>query len=518
MLDLAFQPDRRSRVPMHRQLADTLRQLIASGRLPAGEKLPASRDLAATLCIARNTATRAYQALVDEGALVAHVGQGTFVGSRAAARRAGAGEEAREEPGEEAEPQRPFAWDTLLSQLGRTPPPPGLLAPAAGPARFDFEGGRVDSGALPFAALKRAWSRAISQTLPNVANDRDPLGYAPLRHAVATRLVARGIGCEADDVLVTAGAQQALELVSRVLVDPGEAVAVEQPGYFGATMVFAAAGARITGIEVDDDGLRTDVLARALRSQRIKLVYTTPAAQMPTGAVLSDARRQALMELADATQTPVLEDDYDSEFRFGNAPLSALKARDPAGQVIYVGTFSKALFPGLRLGYVVAARPLLGRLALARLRASMGPDLLSQIAVADLLESGALERHLRGVRRHYAERREALLVALDAHLPTGFRWSQPTGGLGVWLALPDGLDADTLRREACARGIAIASGRAFYRDGFSGGFGDGASDGRGSGHISLSFASETPATLAEGVAQLASIARRLRARGRRKKT
>jgi GntR family transcriptional regulator/MocR family aminotransferase len=495
VLDLAFQPDRRSPVPMHRQLADALRELIASGRLPAGEKLPASRELATTLCIARNTATRAYQALVEDGALVAHVGQGTFVGSRAAARRAE----------EEAQGQRPFAWDTLLSQVGRTPLPPGLLAPAPGPVRVDFEGGRVAAGALPFAALKRAWSRAISQTLPYVANDRDPLGYAPLRRAVATRLVARGIGCEADDVLITAGAQQALELVGRVLVDPGDAVAVEQPGYFGATMVFAAAGARLTGIEVDEEGLRTDTLARALRSQRIKLVYTTPAAQMPTGAVLSETRRQALLELADATQTPVLEDDYDSEFRFGDAPLPALKTRDPAGQVIYVGTFSKALFPGLRLGYVVAARPLLGRLALARLRASMGPELLSQIAVADLLDSGALERHLRGVRRHYAERREALLGALEAHLPAGFRWSRPAGGLGVWLALPDGLDADALRRAARERGIAITAGGPFF------------SDGRGAGHISLSFASETPAALTEGVEQLASIARRLGARRRRKK-
>ena len=290
-----------------------------------------------------------------------------------------------------------------------------------------------------------------------------------------------------------------------MLVDPGEAVAVEQPGYFGATMVFAAAGARLTGIAVDEEGMRTDALARALRSQRIKLVYTTPAAQMPTGAVLSEARRQALLELADATQTPILEDDYDSEFRFGDAPLPALKTRDPAGQVIYVGTFSKALFPGLRLGYVVAARPLLGRLALARLRASMGPELLSQIAVADLLDSGALERHLRGVRRHYAERREALLRALDAHLPAGFRWSRPAGGLSVWLELPDGLDADALRREALERGIAITPGTPFF------------GDGRGAGHISLSFASETATLLSEGVEQLASIARRLGARRRRRK-
>jgi DNA-binding transcriptional MocR family regulator len=298
-------------------------------------------------------------------------------------------------------------------------------------------------------------------------------------------------------VLVTAGAQEAIELVSRVLVDPGDVVAIEQPGYFGSAMALQAAGARLLGIEVDGEGLRTDAVARAARSHRLKLVYTTPAAQMPTGAVLSESRRSALLEIADATQTPILEDDYDCEFRRDGAALPALKTRDRAGQVIYVGTFSKSLFPALRLGYVVAAPALLGRLAMTRFAGHLGLDLLGQAALAELLESGSFERHVRRLRRRYAQRREALQSALEESMPAGTRWSRSQGGLLTWVQLPAEVDGRSLRERASERGIVYHPGETFRIER------------GGAQEFALSFASQPPERIVEGIHELGRIARSL---------
>lgn len=494
MLDLAFRPDRGHGVPLYRQLADYLGSLVAAGRLAPGEKLPATRELAASLGLGRNTVTQAYEALASDGLLSSHVGQGTFVASRGAAPEIAA-----------AHPRgRGFVWDGLLSEQARAlrlPPALGRTA-ASGQIRFDFRGGRVDVGALPIPEVRRAYARAVS-TLPEFANQLDPLGNPSLRHEIARLLVGRGIACQPHEVLVTNGAQQGIDLVARALLDPGDAVAVEQPGYFGAMLCFRAARARPVAIPVDEAGLRTDALARVLRGRRVKLVCVTPSAQMPTGVALSDARRTALLELADEFETPVLEDDYDSEFRYGELAQPALKTRDPCGQVAYVGTFSKALFPGLRLGYVVADPPLLARLALARFTSDFGSDALAQAAVADLLASGALERHVRRLRKLHAQRRDALLRALADHMPDGTCWSTPGGGHAVWVRLPPGSDPDAISAAALEAGIAYERGEIFYLDE------------RGRDQLRLAFVNQPPPLLEEGVARLGEITRRDAARRRR---
>jgi len=269
---------------------------------------------------------------------------------------------------------------------------------------------------------------------------------------------------------------------------------MERPGYIGARMAFETAGANVLGIDVDEQGLRTDQLARAMRTRRLKLVSTTPAAQLPTGACMSDARRSALLELADETQTPILEDDYDSEFRYTNPPIPALKTRDAAGQVIYVGTFSKAILPGLRLGYLVAARPLISRLALTRLTSTFGCDSIGQAAMAELLESGAFERHVRRLRRRYAERRQALLDALADHMPADVHWTRPAGGLGVWLTLPERIDPRALYLETKRAGLSYTPAQLCF-----------GREGGGDRHLMLGFAAMPPELLAEGIARLAEI-------------
>ncbi len=497
MLELAFTPDRREGRPLYRQLGAYLRDLIDADRLPAGGKLPATRELAAALRLSRTTVSLAYDDLVAAGLLVAHVGQGTFVAARPPRSTSSRAPLAADE-------SRGFVWSGLLAARARAlGVPSGLRSPAPKPPRFDFRGGQVDVESLPTNDLKRAFADAIGSRLPALAAERDPRGLPSLRHAVARYLVARGIACEPREVLIVNGGQHAIDLVARVLLDPGDTVVMEQPGYFGAAMAFAAAQAHLIGVRVDREGLRVDDLARILRARRAKLVYTTPAAQSPTGAVLSDERRRALLALADEVQVPIFEDDYDSELRYEGVPIAALKTLDRAGQVIYAGTFSKVLFPSLRVGYVVAAAPLLEKMVLARWNGDVGTNAIVQAALATLLEHGGLERHLRGVRKVYAARLAAMLAALEEHMPEGVAWTRPRGGHGIWITLPPEVDADALALAAVEASMAIVRGDAFYVDG------------RGGDCLHLSFAPLTPATIREGIALLAQLVRAHTARRRR---
>ena len=491
MLEIAFQPDRSRREPVYRQLEVYLRELVASRRLAAGERLPASRELAASLGLSRNTVNQAYQALVEEGLLSSHVGKGTFV---------------LRPPGPALRPvsgagARGFAWAGLFSRrTAGTSLPPALRAGTRAPSpAFDFRAGQVDPGTLPGPELRRAFGRALDQ-LDELARFRDPRGWPLLREQIARSLVARGIRCSAEDVAIVNGAQQALDLAGRVLLDPGETVVMEQPGYFGAALAFAAAEAHRVGVGVDREGLRTDELARVLRARRVKLVYTTPAVQSPTGVVMGEARRQALLELADAYQVPVFEDDYDCELRYGTPPIPALKTLDDAGQVIYAGTFSKALFPGVRIGYVVAARPLLLQMAVSRMAVDFHTGVVAQAALAELLASGGLERHVRRVRRIYAARRSVLIEALREHMPEGTEFVEPAGGNTVWVGLPPGVDPVALHAASLEEGIAYGRGDLFFLDG------------TGADHALLSFAQLDRRKIRTGIQRWAALVRRERER------
>jgi GntR family transcriptional regulator/MocR family aminotransferase len=493
MLELAFQPDRSRREPVYRQLEGYLRELIQSRRLGPGERLPASRELAVSLGLSRNTVNQAYQALVDDDLLSSHVGQGTFVTRR---------------PGPALRPVSPapargFAWAGLLAR--RTAGvclPPAMRAAARRPnARFDFRPGQVDLGTLPDTELRRAFGRAVDQ-VASLAAFRDPRGWPPLREQIARSLVGRGIRCGPDDVAIVNGAQQALDLAGRVLIDPGDTVVMEQPGYFGAALAFAASEAHLVGVGVDAEGLRTDELARILRARRVKLVYTTPAVQSPTGVVMSDTRRRALLELADEYQVPLFEDDYDCELRYGTPPTPALKTRDAAGQVIYAGTFSKALFAGVRMGYVVAAPPLLLQLVTSRMAADFQTDLLAQAALAELLAGGGLERHVRRVRRIYSARRAVMLEALRTHMPETVRFSEPAGGNAIWIAFPPGIDGVALHAAALEEGIEYARGDLFSLDGST------------ADHGLLSFAQTGRRQIEQGIERLARLVRREQERAR----
>jgi DNA-binding transcriptional MocR family regulator len=487
VLEIAFRPDRARDVPLPRQLADHLATVIDAGRLTAGSKLPATREVAIGTGLSRKTVAAAYDMLAGRGLVTAHVGQGTFVATRVPTVEHAARPSA----------VRAFAWGGLFARGGGVSIPPALRRDGTGEYRFDFRGGRIDPASLPRKDLRWAFGRPFETRarVHEMAAHADPYGWPPLRREITRHLTARGIVCEPTDVAVTNGLQQGIDLTARVLVDPGDAVVVEQPGYFGATLAFGARGADLLGIDVDDEGLDTDRLARVLRVRRAKLVYVTPATQCPTGATMSPRRRDALMALADEHQVPVFEDDYDCELRYAGPALPALKARDAGGHVIYAGTFSKVLFPSLRLGYVVAPRPLLDRLVATRLVADFGTSVVPQAALTTLLATRGLERHVQRARRLYAARLDALLAALARDMPEGTRWTTPRSGLLVWVTLPPRIDPDRLHQAALAAGVAYSRGEIFH------------TDGGGAGHAILSFAALEPAAIAEGIATLGAVMR-----------
>ncbi|MGH7899090.1 MAG: PLP-dependent aminotransferase family protein, partial [Candidatus Binatia bacterium] len=371
--------------------------------------------------------------------------------------------------------------------------PAGVAAGGSRGFRYDFRGGQVDGELVPAEEFRRSLAAALRRRTGELAGYAHPLGWPPLRDEVTRLLVGRGIECDANEVAVVSGAQQAIDLVARVLVDPGDTVVIEQPGYFGASMAFGACQANLVGIGIDEEGIRTDELARVLQARRVKLVFTTPGTQSPTGVVMSEIRRRELLRLADEHQTPILEDDYAAELRYHGPPVPALKAKDHAGQVIYAGTFSKIVFPSLRIGYVVASPPVLEKLALARWTADAGAALLPQMALATLLRSGELERHLRRVRKLYAERLQAMLAALARSMPPPVRWTEPVAGQGVWLTLPPPTDGEAVFREAMEQEVAYTRGDVFHLDG------------QGMNQCHLSFAKLPPSRIAEGIERLARI-------------
>lgn len=383
-----------------RKLAsDVYQQLLAAlrdGRLRPGDQLPATRQLAASLEVSRNTVLDAYQRLVAEGFLVGRAGAGTFVSSEAASRVRAI-----------AKPRdRPAALEPAAAWRGAS------VSPSIAPAAFDFRIGIPDPVLFPWDDWRRAVSHQLHGRRRAPSPYPEPHGSPRLRAAIARSVgLSRGVRTTADQIVVTSGAQQAFDLIARVLVEPGATVAVEEPGYPPAHAALRAAGARVEPVPVDGEGLVVSALPPHTR-----VVYVTPSHQFPLGHVMSLRRRQELLAFCAAHDAAIIEDDYDSEFRFDGRPLETLQALDEHGRVIYVGSFSKTLAPSLRLGFMAAPPSLVPALCAAkRVADSHGPIEL-QLALAELIEDGLLARHIRRMQRVYRERRDRLLAALDREL------------------------------------------------------------------------------------------------------
>ncbi len=434
---------------LQEQLFDAFVRRIEDGRLQPGMRMPATRQLAAELGVSRNTAALAYERLTAEGFIEARPPLGTFVALELPKSRP---EVLAPKPQPQAQAAAADRVRPLFQGRMHALQPP-RAAQGAGLAH-DFWVGRPDPRLFPASTWRRLIDRSLAEDVRHGDGSYgDPAGLARLRAAVAAHTgAARSVACTADDVVVTNGIQEGINVVARLLLGPGISVGVEDPGYAGAANVFASYGAHLVPVAVDEHGAVPGTLPPDCR-----VMYLTPAHQYPTGAALSPARRQAWLQWAAEREAYLIEDDYDGDFYFDSAPLPALKAQDGAGQVIYLGTLSKCLAPGLRLGYMIVPRELREAAITVKGLMTNGSPWLVQASMAAFLQDGEFVHHLRRLRRHYAARRGVLLAALARH----FGAVQPAGahaGMHVlWQAGPDLPTAVEIEQRARAAGVGVYS-------------------------------------------------------------
>jgi GntR family transcriptional regulator/MocR family aminotransferase len=474
--------------PLFRQLYDGLRQAILGGRLPPGTRLPATRGLARDLGVSRNTVLNAYEQLLTEGYLEGKVGSGTFVPQTLP-------EELLQVRGPSNGGPAPGARrGRSLSRRGEHLAATRVSVPRSqGPPR-PFRSGLASLADFPWDAWQRLVARRWRRPTADLLVYGDPAGYLPLREAIAAHVgAARAVRCDAGQVVVVGGAQQALDLAARVLLDPGEVAWVEDPCYAGARGALRGAGLRLVPVPVDADGL--DVAEGVRRCPDARLVYATPSHQFPLGVTMSLARRLALLDWARRADAWVIEDDYDSEFRYAGRPLAALQGLDQDGRVIYVGTFSKSLFPSLRLGYLVVPPDLAAAFTAARAVTDRHAPTLVQAVVADFLAEGHFVRHVRRMRTLYAQRQEALVRAAGRELGGLLEVRPCETGLHLLGWLPDGADDQRLGERAAAAGLETAALSAFRLEA------------AGRGALLLGYAAFEARQLHDGVRRLAGALR-----------
>jgi GntR family transcriptional regulator/MocR family aminotransferase len=446
----ALQIERRAGEPLHRQIYFAIRQAILNGSLRPGVRLPATRGLARQLAVSRNTVMSAFEQLHAEGYVDGRVGAGSFVSHRLPAVVPGA--RARTGQSSVRRPARPgpSARGARLAGLdrGRTRARP-------------FSPGVPELEQFPFddwaRLLARRWRRPRRAFLVG----GDPAGYRPLCQAIADYLAsARAVACRPEQVIVVSGTQQALDLAARVLIDPGDPVWIEEPGYPPTRAVLVAAGARPVPVPVDDEGLSV-VRGRSLEPAA-RLIAVSPSHQFPLGVTMSLQRRLQLLEWARAASGFVLEDDYDSEYRYAGRPLAALQGLDRDGRVIYVGTMSKVMFPGLRVGYMVVPEQLIDAFLAVRALVDAHPSSIAQAALVDFIGEGHLAAHIRRMRALYAERQAVLISAVRERLGERLAVAPSAAGMHLVGRLAPGPDDRAVAQAAGEAGVEAPALSSYY--------------------------------------------------------
>ncbi len=473
--------DRESSLPIYRQIVDRIREMILSGDLAEGFRLPPERQLATSLKVNRSTVLAAYRELKGLGLVGAHVGRGTVV-------MAPAPQVARQA----------LPWRNLFRESAtrtRDPVLRDLLEQIGRQDAISLSIGLPAPELLPMAALQEIFEELFAEIGPPLVQHCPSEGVTQFRESLSEWCTSCGISCQPGEVLVLSGSQQGIDIAARVFLDPGDTVVVEEPTYVGVLPVLRAAQARIVGVPVDTQGMRTDLLATVLERHRPKLIYTMPTFQNPSGAQLSRQRRQHLLELAYRHQIPIIEDDPYSLLRYDGEPIPSLKALDERGHVIYLSTFSKVLFPGLRTGLLVAPRPVVHQFALAKQTIDLHASSVAQYLLDRFLRQERLGPHLKTVCAAYARRRNVMGEALAEFAPPGLEWHQPAGGFYFWCRLPAGINTSRLLAQAGEAGVLFLPGRFCF-----------ASD-DGADFIRLNFSYPNSRQIRDGVARLMEVVR-----------
>jgi GntR family transcriptional regulator / MocR family aminotransferase len=485
--------DATAKQPLHHQLYEQLSQAIRTGHLKPGTRLPSTRALASELGVSRMTTIKAYRDLQTEGYLQSQIGAGTVVAPKLPELflQATAGESSTATQSKQGDMERNQRSHPRLSQWGaRVAPlsPPSWLSTTSGPRPFRIGVPALD--ATPQQAWARAVNRAVRDANASQLDYQHPAGIRQLREELAAYLaVARGVRCTADQVIIVAGAQAGLSLAANVLLDAGDAVWMEDPGYFLAQAVFQAADATVIPIPIDREGLT--VAEGYARCPDARLAYVTPSHQFPLGVTMSHGRRRQLLQWAQQADAWIIEDDYDSEYRYTGRPIPSLQGLDESGRVIYLGTFSKVFFPALRLGYIVAPPALVEPLTNAKRVMGFHPPVLEQIAMTSFIARGEFTRHIRRMRGLYAERRDYLLSCAAQYLGGKLRLERTPSGLHLVGWLPEAADEWELAKLADQHGVIVFPLSAFRL---------GASSRRG---LVLGFAAFGEAEIEQAVQKLA---------------
>ena len=485
-MDFVITLDSNSLLPLHQQLYEELRRCILSGRLLPGKRIPSTRQLAKSLGISRTTVTQTYDQLLSEGYIETIVGSGTFVCTQLpddllnSTPIQSAGKMVRP-------PVKLSKYGEYLTKTEDVPRITESVLP------INFRYGRPAFDQFPIKLWRKLLSRYCCSDLQWLDYSTDILGYKPLRQAISRYLSrSRAVNCTPEQVIIVNGTQQALDLIVRLFIEPNDVIAMEDPGYLSARLIFQTQGAKILPIAVDECGLLVKDLAH-YSSEQVRLVYVTPSHQFPTGAILSLPRRLELLTWARQTGAFIIEDDYDSEYRYGDRPIPALQGLDHSDSVLYIGTFSKVLFPSLRIGYLVLPKSLVSAFARAKWLSDRHLPLLEQQVLADFIEQGHLERHIRKMRSLYDKRRQALVKALNVHFGEKATILGEKAGLHVMVRLETALSNQEIIQRAALLGIGIMSAAPHYLKPHS------------QGEFILGYGELTEQQLMESIAKVAQI-------------
>src|SRR5687768_13308048 len=486
--------DRQSSTPLYEQIEAYLRQGILSGSLAAGTRLPASRQLARDLGVNRITVENAYAMLETDGLIYSKMGSGTYVlppDPRLVI--------SKDEPG------APWPlWQQSLelhnrSSKNKTSPDMPKKS-VRYPQPISFASGIGDAHLFPAEDFRKVLQTVMRRDGIVALDYGKPNGHAPLRETIAHILASQGLQTRSENVLITAGSQQALSLISQLLLKPGDVILVESPTYSGALDLFRSLDFKVVGIPIDGQGMQVEVLEKLLQQHHPKLIYTIPNFHNPTGTCLSNPRRRELIVLADRYNIPILEDDFVGDLRYEGRTQPALKALDPGGRVIYINTFSKILMPGLRVGFLVAKGPVYNALVNFKRVNDLATSTLVQRALEAYVTVGRYQAHLRRSCQIFRKRRDAMVSAIQRYLPAEVHLDTPQGGLFIWLQLPKNLSSEKLLPLAWEEGVVFAPGTGFFPDGLG-----------GRNWLRLNFVAQAPDSIDEGIKRLGKAIKRLTA-------
>ena len=457
MLPLQLQSE--SHIPLYVQLRDQLRALVHCGELRTGDRIPASRELATQLGVHRTTVANAYAELESEGLIEGHVGRGTYI-CGAPVRQFTPPPRANSNGGS-------MRWESVFADE-RGDDTLSRLMPQVPQDAIGFVTARPPEEFFPIEEFRRCCNAVLKNDGRKVLQLGSSDGYEPLKHVLIDFFRGEGLTVRSEQLLITGGCQQAIDLLCKAFLRPGDSVALENPAYPGALAIFGAARVRTLAVAVETDsgrtgqvGLNMDALESVLLQNRVKFIFVTPDFHNPTGTALPVAERRRLLEMAGRYQVPVIEDYIYGRLRLRGASTPSLRSLDRAGNVIQIDSFSKIAFPGLRVGWCIGPESVIERLRLVKQSTDLHTDQLAQATLAEFVRRGYLARHLLKMKKAYLSRLEAMETALEKYMPEEATWTRPEGGMSVWLTLPPGFDAGELlihAREAARR---VCSGALF---------------------------------------------------------